>query len=183
MTRRTEKKRVTAISIRLLNIVELDRVREIDVSESGSIVYKQVGRRVELAYEEWHRPPRSEETWNCYIELWKPILVDRGCAVGAFAGDLLVGIAVLRFRLTERMAQLAALFVSRDYRRFHIAQRLMDEVARRARQYGAAALYVSATPSASAIGFYTSQGFEATDQVNEELYELEPEDIHLVKAL
>jgi GNAT superfamily N-acetyltransferase len=183
MTRRTEKKRMTAISIRPLNIGELDRVREIDVSESGSMVYKQLGRRVEPAYEEWHRPPRSEETWNCYIERWKPMLEDGGCAVGAFAGEALVGIAVLRFRLTARTAQLAALFVSRDYRRLHIAQHLMDEVARRARQYGADALYVSATPSESAIGFYTRQGFEATDHANKELYALEPDDIHLVKAL
>jgi GNAT superfamily N-acetyltransferase len=183
MTRRAAKKLMTAVSIRPLNIVELARVREIDVSESGSTVYKQVGRRVELAYEEWHRPLRSEETWNCYIELWKPMLEDEGCAIGAFAGDVLVGLAVLRFRLTERVAQLAALFVSRDYRRLHIAQRLMEEVECLARQYGADALYVSATPSESAIGFYASQGFEATDQFNEELYELEPEDIHLMKAL
>jgi hypothetical protein len=80
---RTEKKRMIAIHMRPLQIVELGRVREIDVSESGSIVYKQVGRQVELTYEEWHQPPNSEETWNSYIELWKRMLEDAGCAVAS----------------------------------------------------------------------------------------------------
>jgi hypothetical protein len=44
-------------------------------------------------------------------------------------------------------------------------------------------LYVSATPSESAVGFYTGQGFRPTEEVNEELFELEPEDIHMIKPL
>lgn len=173
----------TTITLRPLDIGELSRVKEIEVSESGTTVYQQVGVGVESAYEEWYRPPRSEEVWCRYVESWKPILEKGGSAIGAFVGDALVGIAVLRFRLTKNMAQLAALFVSKDYRRLHVAQRLTEEVVRLARQRGAKALYVSATPSESAIGFYRSQGFEPTAQVNKELYELEPEDIHMVKLL
>ena len=126
-------------------------------------------------------PPRSEEVWSCYVESWKPILEKGGAAIGAFVGDALVGIAVLHLHLTKNMAQLAALFASKDYRRLHVAQRLTEEAVRLARQSGASAFYVSATPSESAIGFYRSQGFEPTAQVNKELYELEPEDIHMVK--
>ena len=44
-------------------------------------------------------------------------------------------------------------------------------------------MYVSAVPSESAVGFYRSQGFTPTQEVDEELYALEPEDIHMTKTL
>lgn len=174
---------MAAILIRPLKIEELSRVSEVDISESGTLVYKQAGPQVEVTHEEWLRPHRSEAGWNRYIESWKPMLQRGGTVIGAFDGDTLVGVAVLRLRLTERTAQLAALFVSKDHRRLGVATRLTAEVARLARLSGASALYVSATPSESAVGFYTIQGFRPTEQVNEELYELEPEDIHMVKPL
>jgi hypothetical protein len=52
-----------------------------------------------------------------------------------------------------------------------------------AKDDGAREIYVSATPSESAMGFYMSQGFRPADNVNEELYKQEPEDIHMRKAL
>jgi GNAT superfamily N-acetyltransferase len=94
-----------------------------------------------------------------------------------------VGIAVLRYRLTAGLAQLAALFVDRAHRQQGIATALTDVVIRLARGDGAQELYVSATPSESAIGFYTSQGFTLAQPVNSELYEQEPDDIHLVRPL
>jgi len=176
-----------AILIRPLSIQELSRVNDIDVSESGTIVYKQKGRQVEVTREEWDRPQRGEASWTRHIESWVPMLEEGGTAIGAFVGDgqdeVLVGIALLRPRLTKSMSQLAALFVSRDYRRLGVASRLTGEVVRLARESGALALYVSATPSESAVGFYSSQGFHATDQVNQGLFALEPEDIHMVKQL
>ena len=44
-------------------------------------------------------------------------------------------------------------------------------------------LYVSAVPSESAVGFYLKQGFEPTEDVHPDLYELEPEDIHMILNL
>src|SRR3954447_23695056 len=98
-----------AITIRPLKVAELGRVKEIDVTESGTTVYQQVGRRVVATDEEWQRPPRSEAQWRGYIGRWVPMLKRGGTAIGAFDGDTLVAIAVLRPRLTECMAQLAAL--------------------------------------------------------------------------
>jgi GNAT superfamily N-acetyltransferase len=172
-----------AIAIRPLTIAELPRVSEIDVTESGTLVYQQAGRHVMGTREEWCRPRRSAADWSAAIEAWQRLLAQGGVAVGAFEGETLVGIAVLRPRLTARLAQLAALFVSRDRRRCGVATRLTDEIARQARESGALALYVSATPSESAVGFYTSQGFRPTKYIIEELYELEPEDIHMIKPL
>ena len=95
----------------------------------------------------------------------------------------MVGIIVLRPRLTDEMAQLAALFVSRDYRRTGIATQLTHHLIRMARASGARRLYVSATPSRSAVGFYQSQGFGLVDRVHPDLFAREPEDIHMVLEL
>jgi len=44
-------------------------------------------------------------------------------------------------------------------------------------------MYVSATPTGSAVGFYLSRGCELADPPHAELFALEPEDIHLVCEL
>jgi hypothetical protein len=51
-----------------------------------------------------------------------------------------------------------------------------------AKKAGAKRMYVSAVPSESAVGFYLSQGFEPTDTPIPALFELEPQDIHMVKV-
>ena len=52
-----------------------------------------------------------------------------------------------------------------------------------ARSGGARQLYVSATPSESAVGFYRSRGFIPTVTPIPELLEHEPEDVHMTLAL
>ena len=99
------------------------------------------------------------------------------------AAETIVGIASLRYRLTDTTAQLVSLHVSRQARRQGVATRLTDEIVRLARGRGLQELYVSATPSESAVGFYLRQGFRPTAHVNRALYALEPEDIHMVRPL
>ena len=171
------------VSIRQMSSEELTWVEEIDVSESGHLLYHFIEGKIETKREAWHRGPRNAEAWGSYIERWKAILQRAGVALGAFDGKRLVGIAVLQYHLTERMAHLVALFVSKDSRRHGVAARLTQEVMRLAKAQGADQLYVSATPSESAIGFYLSQGFALAKQVHKELYALEPEDIHLLRQL
>ena len=103
--------------------------------------------------------------------------------MGAFDGATLIGMASLRYRLTETMAQLVSLHVSRAYRRHGVATRLLHELMRLARLSKARELYVSANPSASAVGFYTRLGFAPTADVNQRLYDFEPEDIHMTLTL
>lgn len=162
---------------------ELSRVEEIDVSESGHLLYHYREGKIETERQEWHRGYRNAAIWQNYIERWKAVLERGGVALGAFDGKRLVGMAVLEYHLTERMAHFVALFVSKDSRRQGIAARLTQEVMRLAKAQGADQLYVSATPSESAVGFYLSQGFALAKQVHQELYALEPEDIHLLRQL
>jgi GNAT superfamily N-acetyltransferase len=59
----------------------------------------------------------------------------------------------------------------------------VEEIERRAREQGAVKLYISAIPSESAVGFYLKLGFEPTEDVNKELFDREPDDIHMTKTL
>lgn len=162
---------------------ELSRVEEIDVTESGHLVYHYREGKLETKRQAWHRGHRDAAIWGNYIQRWKAVLERGGVALGAFDGQRLVGMAVLEYHLTEQMAHLVALFVSKDSRRHGVAAQLTQEVMRLAKAQGADQLYVSATPSESAIGFYLSQGFALAKQVHKELYALEPEDIHLLRQL
>jgi GNAT superfamily N-acetyltransferase len=83
----------------------------------------------------------------------------------------------------ERRTDLSVLYVSRNYQRKGVGSLRAGEVARLARADGARRLYVSATPSGSAVGFYRSHGFEPTDEPNEALFALEPDDIHMILEL
>jgi len=171
------------MNIRPLQRWELSYITEIDVSEEGDRIYRNVEGRLVAEAESWHRPHWDVEECQRRIAGFTAEL-DRGDAVlGAFDGDRLVGVASLRYRLTADMAQLVSLHISQSYRRRGVATALTDEIFRLAKASGAYRIYVSATPSGSALGFYRHKGFELAEQVNEELFALEPEDIHMIKEL
>ena len=79
--------------------------------------------------------------------------------------------------------QLEALFVDRAHRRHGIAAALVARIEVEARAGGARRLYVSATPSESAVGLYSSRGFGPTADPIPELLALEPEDVHMTLEL
>jgi GNAT superfamily N-acetyltransferase len=158
------------------------KMLEIDVSEHGSVVFYWLGEELRPVPEEWERPRWTQDGWR--DGGWTIVMNLKGVrAWGAFDDDRMVGIIVYRPHLTDQMAQLAALFVSNAYRRKGIASRLTEEVVRQAKMDGFAKLYVSATPSESAVNFYRSQGFVPTRDAHPELYALEPDDIHMIKEL
>lgn len=176
------------IAIRHMPASELDRIGEIDRSEhltreysyrSGSLEW----REVDVAVPTWLRSGDREHSVRRNVNAWRPILEQGGTLVGAFDGETLAGIAIYRPHLEEGVADLAVLHVSRSYRRKGIASQLVEEVARLSRADGARRLYVSATPSDSAVGFYRSRGFEPTNEPNQAMLALEPDDIHMIRDL
>jgi GNAT superfamily N-acetyltransferase len=171
------------ISFREMRKNELERVSELDVSEDGALVFKQIRNRIEKHDTEWHRPRWDAAKCRSIADGIISDLESGGVMLGAFDGELLVGVGVVRYRMEEGVAELAGLWVSRDYRRKGVARQLASEIFRLAKDDGAREIYVSAMPSESAMGFYMSQGFRPADNVNEELYKQEPEDIHMRKAL
>ncbi len=79
----------------------------------------------------------------------------------------------------EDQLQLKFLHVSRRYRRAGLGRTLFEKAAARARELGARRLYVTATPSENTVRFYLRRGFRVTDEVDEDLFRLEPDDIHM----
>ena len=108
---------------------------------------------------------------------------DRGATVfAAFDGDVLAGASMLDtiWRGTQRdMLALELMHVGRDYRRTGVGTRLFEQARDAARERGARALYVSATPSENTIRFYLRRGCVVMEMPDPELFALEPEDIHM----
>ena len=77
----------------------------------------------------------------------------------------------------------STVFVDKNHRQQGIAARLIKLLEEQTIVDGHKRLYVSATESQSAVGFYISQGFIPTQDAHSELYALEPNDIHMIKIL
>lgn len=176
------------ITIRHMAASELGRLGEIDRSEHVTREYSYregslEWRAVEVRVPPWSPSGDHEHSVQGNVKAWQRILERGGTLVGAFDDGSLAGLAIYRPELSGGVANLAVLHVSTSHRRKGIGSLLAGEVARLARADGARRLYVSATPSGSAVEFYRSRGFEPTDEPNEALLALEPSDIHMVLEL
>jgi len=177
-----------SIEVRQLDFGELDLVRDIDRTERIESLYTQRGTRLELRTGDWSAPP-----WNSVgigehsiagQQATLEKLVDAGAiALGAFDGTRLVGIGVVVMHLRSGIAQLAYLHVTDGYRARGVGGRLSDELEGIAREAGDTSIVVSATPSFNTVRFYQRRGFDPVAEPLPELYELEPDDIHMVKEL
>lgn len=169
-----------------MDMSELGRIAEVDRSERITQQYRCHGGVLELIDVDidaprWGEP--GEHAVEHYIDLWKPLLEAGGVLFGAFDGDRLAGFAIYEPSISIGVANLAALHVSRPYRRNAIGRELAAEVVRLAREDGAHRLYVSATPTRATVDFYISQGFEPLVKPDERMFALEPHDVHLALAL
>ncbi len=178
----------TPMNIREMDRSEAGRLGEIDRTEHVTVGYTCRDGRLRAEPVDWRVPPWSpegdgEHTVTHHVQGVRATLAAGGRMFGAFDGDRLVAMAVLCYELEPGVAELAGLWVGQGYRRRGIATQLLARVEDRAREHGARRLYVSATPSESAVGFYTSRGFRPAEQVHPDLYALEPEDIHMIKTL
>ncbi len=106
-----------------------------------------------------------------------------GIAIGAFAGGRLAGIGVVVPHLRPGIAQLAFLHVSAPSRATGVGSGLSELLEQLARDAGDSDMVVSATPSGNTVRFYLGRGFQPTAHPLAELFELEPEDVHMRKVL
>lgn len=179
---------VNNITYRSMEPSEIDRMREIDRTETVRIGYSCEAAQLERMSVDWEIPnflleDTGEHSLAHQIDFCRGHLNAGGRMIGAFDGHQMVGIGVLRPELRPGLAQLAYLQISKGYRRQGVASRLAEKLFQYATATGADRVYVSATPSGSAVGFYLRQGFNPVEQPLPELYALEPEDIHMVKDL
>ncbi len=176
------------LSISKMKPSDIDRIGEIDRTEHLTQGYEYKSGELGLKDVHWNVPSwlmegDGDHSVQGNINAWKPILEIGGTMWGAFDGDKLVGFAIYRPRLSENMAQFAVLHISSGNRRCGIGTNLSNEVIEKARVDGMENIYVSSVPSKPTVEFYRKLGFKLADEVNHELYELEPEDIHMILEL
>lgn len=118
-------------------------------------------------------------------ELYTPILLDcyerGGTFWGAFDDDKLIGVAILESKFIgsqQDTLQLKFLHVSRDHRKQGVATKLFHLAVEKAKSLGARKLYISATPSENTVNYYSRLGCVLANEIDRELFALEPEDIH-----
>ena len=176
------------VEFRRLARVELSRVAEIDRTESIDLIYEQRGTELEERRGNWNSPAwnphgHGDNSVAAHRQALEQYLDAGGIALGAFSKGQLVGIGVVVPHIRPQIAQLTFLHVSAAFRATGIGRRLSDELDLIARDAGDTQIVVSATPSQNTVRFYMSRGYELMAQPLPELYELEPEDVHMRKAL
>ena len=178
----------SAVTYRRLGVPDLAGIGNIDRTERIEMLYVQHGTRLDertgdFSAPAWLREGEGEHSVAYQRAECERYLAAGGIALGAFAEGRLVGIGVLRPHIRPGIAQLAYLHVSREHRASGIGRHLSDELERLAREHGDTTMVVSATPSLNTVRFYRGRGYEPTSEPLPELYELEPEDVHMQKRL
>jgi hypothetical protein len=120
------------ITYRQLDISEVGKIAEIDRSEHIILNYRSINGSLEefpvdWQVPRWHSTGEGGHSVAVRVKGIGNLLRHGATMIGALDGDLLVGFAVICYRLREDMAQLDALFVSRAYRRQGIAEHMVAE--------------------------------------------------------
>ena len=171
--------------LRLLTREEVELIWTIDRSEVHHHIYElREGRLV--------RTPKYFEIagWRPgAVEKETPLLLDcfdrGGIFLGVFDAEALIRVGVLESACVGRAGdkmQLAYLYVSRADRGRGVGTQLFDAAVSVAREAGANALYVSATPTQNTVDFYLNRGCALAPEPDPRLLVAEPDDIHLLYA-
>jgi GNAT superfamily N-acetyltransferase len=170
------------INIRKLIHPELPLIWTIDRAEVIDNVYHFRDGKLVLEPEHYDMqgwPPGEPEHYHPFLE---DCFERGGHFWGAFDGDKLIGVAVLESKFIgskKDTLQLKLLHLSRGVRRKGLGRRLFSVAVEQAKSMGAAKMYISSAPSENTVNFYFHLGCRLAEEIDKELFALEPEDIHL----
>ena len=153
-----------AVEFRRLGRAELSRVDEIDRRERIDVLYDQHGTQLVARRGNWS------------ASAWEPD------GHGEHSVDAQVH-TLLRYVDTGGIAQLAFLHVSAAWRARGVGSRLSEQLEQIAQTASDSDMVVSATPSENTVRFYLGRGFQPMAEPLAELFELEPEDVHMRKVI
>jgi GNAT superfamily N-acetyltransferase len=177
------------MQVRRLQAKHVSLVATIDRSEHVDIHYRVIDgalQPIPAAITEvaaWDRTGSGPHSVTAHIAFCESVVSRGGILLGAFDGEQTLGLAIVDPAFEPLLAWLAFLHVSRPYRRRGAATALWNVAADIAIGNGAESIYVSATPTGSAVGFYLRQGCRLAHPLHPDLFATEPEDIHLVCSL
>ena len=162
---------------------EIDQIWGIDRREVIEHVYYRENGSLTLKPEHYDMQGWPQGEAAIYTPLLYAAFDRGGWLYGVFNDTTLIGCAVLDNKFLGKnkdQLQLKFLHVSRDYRKHGLGRKLFNLASEEALKRGAKQLYISATPSENTINFYLNLGATVTEELDPELYHLEPDDIHLV---
>ena len=176
------------VEFRRLDRSERWRVAGIDRSELIDTLYEQLGAELVARHGDWRAPAWDPDGDGAHSvgaqqRALEHYVDSGGIAVGAFAGGRLLALGVVIPAVRPGVAQLAFLHVSAPARARGIGSHLAEQLEWLAHAAGDSEMVVSATPSENTVRFYLSRGFRPTADPLAELYALEPDDVHMRKAL
>jgi GNAT superfamily N-acetyltransferase len=162
-------------------LATIDRAEQIDghydVDEDGTL---------RLIADDFQAAGWYETELDTYVSRLSSLHDAGGTVLGTWDGDALVALASLDVRAVSAsppVLKLDMLYVSASHRHRGIGRRLVQMIADRARDLGATALYISATPTRNTVEAYLDMGAVLAVPPDPHLLALEPDDIHLVLPL
>lgn len=168
--------------IRTLIRNEIEDIRKINRFEIVDQIYYYKNNQLILENEFYEisgwNPEEIEKKISYLYELYDK----DGIFYGAFKEEEMIGMAVLESSFIgegKDQLQVAFLHVDKSHRGKGLGQKLMENIKMKALKMGAKKLYISATPSKHTVDFYMNIGCILATEINSELFQLEPEDIHL----
>jgi predicted N-acetyltransferase YhbS len=175
--------------VRTLRAKDVSLVAAIDRSEHVDVQYRVVDGELRQGPASMTEIPNWDPTGSgphsvaAKIEFCRSVVARGGVLLGAFDAERTIGLAIVHPAFEPPLAWLAFLHVSRPYRRRGGAQALWDAAVDMSVTSGAESIYVSATPTESAVAFYLRQGCQLARPAHPDLFAAEPEDIHLVCSI
>ncbi|RBQ03996.1 GNAT family N-acetyltransferase [Pedobacter miscanthi] len=170
------------IAIRTLEIAELSCINEIDRSEEIFEVYQFQENRLRLIPHRESVSGFEEGELKAIISRQRKLLETGGKVFGAFDNQKLIGVASVENKkrgLLQNYCKMDILYVSKLYQGKGIASQMVEASKQAAKKFGADKLYISATPTKNTINFYLKRGAVPVMDLDQELFVIEPEDIHL----
>lgn len=114
----------------------------------------------------------------------KNVVAKGGVLLLACIDDLVVGFCTLENKIFfDEYINLGVMHVSNKHRRLGIGNKLFQLIQVYAKKLGATKLYISSHPDIESQKFYKRMNCSLAKMINQELYDLEPNDIHLEKIL
>ncbi len=174
-------------------------LRSLQCSEIN-LIWQQISRR-ELITQMYIQHQQHLELVDCFFDVqhWdsyhlendppklKQLYEQGALFIGAFdAAEKLVGVSVVSNQIIAHYPNAKLLhyfYVDADQQGKGIGAKLMQAAKESANQLGANQLYISATPSRRTVDFYIKHGAQPLSAPDQQLWQLEPEDIHLLCTL
>ena len=170
------------MDFRLLEENEFILLGEIDRSEIVEEIYYFRNGELELANEYYDVKGWDLKELRGFIARLQDIYNRKGTIYGAFDNGKIVGLAALESKLIGKnkdQIKFDMLYISSSHRKRGISKKLISLLIEKAKELGAKKLYISATPSKNTVDFYLAIGAKVTGEIDDELYGLEPYDIHM----